>query len=300
VGYFDFELGKAEPWETFSKALKRKLARDALRFLRLPDGSEVVLVRIGSKAPPVVLYLGSEGDIHSPAPSLEAFLLALAEGNTGVIELDDEEAKGRKKLGAWLAKHKVKAPKAPAFDFEAWSTDSKSRTTRPAPAPNLFAKDTEALAPLKLEPLVARIVSLIGRRVDDPVLIDFFANVVGRPAPASLRSDRWVTWTAKKVEFLFDPDSPSPLYPPIKQGKSTLPYLTTVQWGKGCKLPPPLGITPDTVSKDEMFKRYPKPDYHRKDPRWHIPLIRHRDVVLSYYTGVVYLRIKLPREKFTP
>jgi hypothetical protein len=72
--------------------------------------------------PPAVVLLGSEGETETVATSLEEFLELLGNGETGLDDLDDEQATGRSKLRAWLKKNNVKAPKAPPFDFDAYLT----------------------------------------------------------------------------------------------------------------------------------------------------------------------------------
>lgn len=72
-------------------------------FLSLPDGSLLALWAHGDTTPAVVL-LGSEGELKNVAPSFEAFLMALGRGQTGVSDLDDDDASaGRTELLTWLA-----------------------------------------------------------------------------------------------------------------------------------------------------------------------------------------------------
>jgi len=56
--------------------------------LKLPDGSHLALWNHGTKVPSVVM-IGSAGELDNVAPTLEAFLAALAKGTTGVSDLDD-------------------------------------------------------------------------------------------------------------------------------------------------------------------------------------------------------------------
>ncbi len=66
----------------------------------MPDGSLLVLLNTGAKNPPAVVLLGSEGATDTVATSLEEFLLLLGNGETGLDDLDKEDATGRAKLCA--------------------------------------------------------------------------------------------------------------------------------------------------------------------------------------------------------
>src|SRR5260370_40509049 len=65
LGHFELEARKAE----WSDETNERLQRDAFSFLRLPDGSELALLKTGAKGPPAVVLLGSEGDASTLATS---------------------------------------------------------------------------------------------------------------------------------------------------------------------------------------------------------------------------------------
>jgi len=123
-----------------------RLARDAFAFLHLGEGTALALLKTGPDTPAAVVMLGSEGDTETVAGSVEEFLLALAEGETGISDLDelDEESPGRRKLKAWLKKNKVTAPPAPPFDFNAW-LDGKPQAPAPAKIKTEAPKATSAI-----------------------------------------------------------------------------------------------------------------------------------------------------------
>jgi hypothetical protein len=96
VGYFELVAQKLPKGLTQDDAL----AREARGFISLPDGSLVVANASGK-----ILLLDSEGGkARTLADSLETFLTKLAKGRTGVDELDDKAATGRKALTDWLAR----------------------------------------------------------------------------------------------------------------------------------------------------------------------------------------------------
>jgi hypothetical protein len=97
-----------------------KLRKQLGIFLHLPDGSRLALWYHGA-APPAVVLLGSEGELQTVAPSLEAFLMALGDGRTGIGELDDVAGADRRPLNAWLVQQGVTAPVlAEPPDFRQW------------------------------------------------------------------------------------------------------------------------------------------------------------------------------------
>jgi len=118
-----------------------RLAQHGYAFLTLPDGSLLALLRPKAEGPEAVVLLGSEGELRTVAPSLEKLLELLATGATGVGDLDESPAAGRKALKAWLAAKKVKSKKAPAFDFEEWLSGAP-----PAAAPPAKRKKQKAAA----------------------------------------------------------------------------------------------------------------------------------------------------------
>jgi hypothetical protein len=98
IGYFELVTGKIPARITGDV----DLAKTGRAFASLPDGSLVACGRDGK-----IKLLDSEGGKPKLlAGDLRAFLGKLAKGRTGVSELDDDDATGRKDLAAWLAKFK--------------------------------------------------------------------------------------------------------------------------------------------------------------------------------------------------
>jgi hypothetical protein len=254
---------------------------------------------------------GSETEVDVLADSFEAFLLALAKGSTDIGDLDHVEVprgelrEARRAFQDWLKSEQVKPPKAPRFDLEVWLGDHKSIEKKPTnPDPVLaaarFAGDAAALEPLELDALLAELIPLLGRRADDPVLIEFMEKRVGKKCPPTVGDSKWITWSKHKVDLLFDPDPENEKYPQKPKGRSFVPYLTTLNFTSP-KTRYPFGLTAG-LTEAQLVAKFGQPSLGGtlKLKRWHVPLIPARDVVLSHYEpgkGNIYIRIKNDNEK---
>lgn len=221
VGYFELLAGTP----TYGEPNADKRLRDAMSFVHLPEGSLVVLVKHGDGPPPVAL-VGSEGALRTLAGSLEEFLTNLAAGDTGVMELDDEDATDREKLSDFLKSKKVVVPKAPDFDFQAWLDGVSQAEARPASAPR-------AIEPRLVEGLpgfFAELASMMGRRADDPELVAFLQERLGKKPPAAASDDGSNIYVINKsvgVELLFSHEILNEKYPLVqKSARSFVPYLS--------------------------------------------------------------------------
>src|SRR5262249_15479081 len=161
------------------------------------------------------------------ASSLEEFLTLLSHGETGINDLDEEEAEGRDKLRAWLSEHKVKVPKTKPFDFNVY-LDGGDPVASPAPASSAAVPEQIA----SMTPLLRRVVTLVGRRADDPELVDFVTQTLGKKVPDSTTpANDSKNVEAKKhgLDINFSHDLMNEKYPPIKKSKSAyVPYLALV------------------------------------------------------------------------
>jgi hypothetical protein len=170
-----------------SAPLDAKYARDddatfALRehlglFMVFPDGAHLGLWKRDAE-PAAVVRLGPKGEREFVAPDLETFLIALANGTTGVRELEREQRETRAvraSLVQWLSEHGVRASdRTIAPDaFQQWfdATRASARTTRAASSP----------APLQVaalrHDLFEQVDPLIGSLVDDPRVHAFFESI---------------------------------------------------------------------------------------------------------------------------
>lgn len=118
AGWFDTFAGGPIPRELLPEGTD--LARAAAHltvFLGLPDGSLLALWY--HDAEPAVVLLGSEGELTTVAVTFRAFLDKLARAETGVGDLDDEEASaGRSSLAALVERApstSADAGRAPSF-----------------------------------------------------------------------------------------------------------------------------------------------------------------------------------------
>ncbi|PTL75758.1 hypothetical protein [Vitiosangium sp. GDMCC 1.1324] len=252
---FDVLEAEAIPKE-WSPEKADRLRRDAFAFLHLPDGSLLVLVNTGAKAPPAIALLGSEGEVRTVANSLEEFLKLWSQGETGIHELDDEEgASGRKALAAWLKEKKVKAPKAKDFDFAAW-LDGEAPV--PAAAQAVAAPAFQPTEVMKqLGPKAQRLASVLGRRADSPEVIAYVTEVLGKKVPQSTNENNdSANVSAPKlgVELVFSHDVLNEAFPPIpKTSKTFIPYVTHT-WVKEKIGETILGVPWKASSEEEVTK----------------------------------------------
>lgn len=160
VGWIDAFAGEPVPRELLPEdADPARVHRKLTVFLALPDGSRVALWYHGPEEAAVVL-LGSEGELETVAVTFRAFLDRLARGETGIGDLDDEEAsEGRGALLTWLERF-------------SWSVLDEAR--RPAFAHWLATGEVElegvprALSPEQIAELPARVTRALGHEATHP------------------------------------------------------------------------------------------------------------------------------------
>jgi hypothetical protein len=280
LGWFRLEA-RSIPRE-WNPAAADRLQRDGFSFMHLPDGSLLALLRTGAGGPPAVVLLGSEGDTATVASSLEEFLVLLGKGETGVDELDEEDAKGRDRLRAWLSRNKVTVPRAKSFDFDAYLDGTPATAPpagRPGPVPEVVAG---------LSPLLRRVAALVGCRADDPELTDFVTNTLGKKVPPSITDvsgPRYVVAKKQGIEMAFDHDLKNEKYPLIHKSKSSyVPYLAVVWLTSGLGEPLPFGLR-FGMSADEITSILGTPGEIGfggvRRPYWKRALVPARDVVLG-------------------
>jgi len=298
LGWFDSLQAESVPEEWDPKSADR-LQRDGFSFLHLPDGSLLVLLETGAKGPPAVVLLGSEGETATVASSLEEFLALLSRGETGINDLDEEEAEGRPKLRAWLSEHKVKASKTKRFDFDAYLHG-------PAPAAAPAAAASSAPVPevvAGMTPFIRKVVTLVGRRADDPELVDFVTQTLGKKVPDSTTpANDSKNVEAKKhgLEMNFSHDLMNEKYPPIKKSKSAyVPYLGLV-WLRE-KLPEPLPFDLKfRMTAEELTSRLGQPGDVGFGPCWRRVLDPARDIVLTAEPHEVRIEVAVAYELASP
>lgn len=290
VGYFYLVVEPVvDAWEPAAVA---RMRRNGFAFLRTPDGGQVVLLA-ARPGPAVVALLGSEGATDAVAGSLEEFLHLLAAGETGVSDLDDEDATGRAKLRAWLTRNKVTVPPAEPFDFPAYLDG-----TEPA-SPTSNAPTASPVA--DLPPAFGRLVALVGRRADDPELVDYVTNTLGQKVPTSTTDvGRTKNVVAKKhgVELCFGHDILNEKYPLLAKSKSSfVPYLRLVWLNKGWSEPLPFGLA-FGLTAEELTTCLGEPRVRgtAKFRYWERTLDPARDVELSVDEKSVTIAVSQARE----
>ncbi len=303
VGYFELHVENVETeWNPeWTPEFAKRFRREGYSFLGLPDGSSLVLLQTSASVPPAVVLLGSEGETDTVATSLEEFLLLLGTGETGLDDLDDEEATGRSRLRTWLAKNKVQAPKAPPFDFDAYldgvspaipSAEAKSEPT------------SEVIA--GLPPLIHKIASLMGRRADDAELIDFVTNELGKKIPNS-KTDmpglKYVVAPKKGIELGFDHDIKNVKYPLSRKSKNSyVPYLKIAWLKEKIDSPLPFGLT-FGMSDEEITNVLGPPTGYVGTVRralWERVLDPTRDIEFSLAPGEISISPHEARELASP
>ncbi|GMU00140.1 hypothetical protein KH5H1_42590 [Corallococcus caeni] len=263
LGWFDALEAEPIPKEWLPEEAER-LRRDAFAFLHLPDGSLLALVNPGAGAPWAVALLGSEGEARTVANSLEEFLMLWSKGETELDDLDDEEgASERKALAAWLKAKKVKAPKAKDFDFAAWLDGDAVPASTQLAAVHTF-KPTEVMK--KLGPKTQRLASVLGRRADDPDVIAYVTEALGKKVPASTseNTDSVNVEAAKHgVEIVFSHDILNDAFPPIpKTAKTFIPYVASA-WVRSKTGEDVLGVPWKVKTEAEIAKLLGPPSGRR-------------------------------------
>jgi hypothetical protein len=205
------------------------LNREGYAFLHLPDGSMLGLIRPKRRKIAAVILLGSEGERETIAGSLEELLWMLANGETGLCDLDEAGAGGRGRLSKWLTRRNVTPPKAADFDFQAHLDRESAK--KPPKAKQANKKKSAAL-PAGLSPFFRQIVSLVGLRTDDAALVAFITETLGKKVPTSMNdnsSTKYVTAPKLGIEMAFSHDLLHEAYPLLNKTKrSFIPYLDTV------------------------------------------------------------------------
>ncbi|HKP57030.1 MAG TPA: hypothetical protein VJV78_09930 [Polyangiales bacterium] len=200
LGYFHLESTPLDAVYAGSDAAAEKL-RERLRiFMILPDHSRLALWQLPNR-PPAIVLLPKKGDPKPVAPDLETLLLQLASGKTAVPQLGNDDAdfdQVRKTLDTWLAARGISFSNVPepVPDLLSWF----HHTQREA---ELTLQSRPPLQAATLPPdLTARADHLLGRLVDDPEVLAFFASLgIDLPALPGPKELRDITRPSEGVSF---------------------------------------------------------------------------------------------------
>jgi hypothetical protein len=158
--------------------------------------------------------------------------------------------------------------------------------------------DTHSLAPL-----LRTLVSVVGRRADDPELVAFVTGALGHkkvPGSATDAGDnQYVIARKHGVEMVFDHDIKNDRYPLVpKTKKSFVPYLQLAWLKENFPEPLPLGVrhgmTPEELT--ERFGHGPAARGTAKVPVWKRVLDPARDIVFEVTRREITIGVSEARE----
>ena len=158
--------------------------------------------------------------------------------------------------------------------------------------------DLDELADLGITGDLARAISLIGRTVDDPAVPALLTGEWGQEIPQDIAADRWVTF-GTGLGVLLSHHPRAFRYRVAARGDGgPIPWVTTLHMEEGCAYPIPFGLEYG-MGVGLLEELMGPPSIWNARPRWHVPLIRRRGVVLSYYPGgPIYLQAKWDAETY--
>jgi len=234
--------------EGWDPELTPQLRKAGFVFFTLGEGSMVCTLRVG-EATPVVL-LDSEGGYRQLAASIEEFFVKWSKGETDIHEIDDTEdydgigPKGKAALKEWIKAQRLKVAKPPAFDLDVYLAGGSAAS----PAPAAPAKAPKA-APIEgLPAKFAAMVDVVGRRVDDPVVVDILTKQLKKKIPSTSAENESDYISAKGVPFGFgvSHEVHHDAYPPVaKTKRAYIPYVTEINLEAKWPEALPFGLTRD-------------------------------------------------------
>jgi hypothetical protein len=167
LGSFEFRIEAIPPSWSDDNAARLEAAGYA--FMEFGNGSLLAHLKLGDRNP--VVMLGDEGDAYTVAQSLEDFLWNWSDGH-GIMFFEPEDSKPLEQMKTWLRSSKIEISEAPKidFDFQAWLDGGTGLEPNPVGV-SLERKPTALLA--DLPPTLREVAGLVGRREDDPVLLEW-------------------------------------------------------------------------------------------------------------------------------
>jgi hypothetical protein len=172
LGSFEVKIEAIPP--SWSDENAGRLEAAGYAFMEFGNGSLLAHLRLGQCSP--VVMLGDEGDAYTVAQSLQDFLWNWSDG-AGIMFFEPEDAgldgsKPLEQMKIWLRSSEIEIPEAPkiAFDFRAWLDGGTGLEPNPEGI-SLERKPTALLA--DLPPKLREVAGLVGRREDDPVLLEW-------------------------------------------------------------------------------------------------------------------------------
>jgi hypothetical protein len=174
LGSFEFRIEEIPP--SWSAENADRLEAAGYAFMEFGNGSLLAHLRLGERSP--IVMLGDEGDAYTVAQSLEDFFWNWSDGH-GIMFFEPEDtgldgSGPLEQMKAWLRASKIEHPEAPkiAFDFQAWLDGDTGLEPNPEGV-SLERKPTALLANLPTK--LRKLAGLVGRREDDPTLLEWLA-----------------------------------------------------------------------------------------------------------------------------
>jgi hypothetical protein len=167
LGSFEFGIQEIPP--SWSDENADRLETAGYAFMEFGNGSLLAHLRLGDRNS--VVMLGDEGDAYTVAQSVEDFFWNWSDGH-GIMFFEPENPEPLEQMKAWLRSGEIKQPDAPKimFDFQAWLDGGTGLEPNPVGV-SLERKPTALLA--ELPPKLREVAGLVGRREDDPVLLEW-------------------------------------------------------------------------------------------------------------------------------
>jgi hypothetical protein len=167
LGSFEVRIEEIPP--SWSEENADRLGAAGYAFMEFGNGSLLAHLKLGDRNP--VVMLGDEGDAYTVAQSLEDFLWNWSDGH-GIMFFEPENLEPLERMKTWLRSSEIEIPEAPkiAFDFQAWLDGGTGLEPNPEGV-SLERKPTALLA--ELPPKLRELAGLVGRRQDDPVLLEW-------------------------------------------------------------------------------------------------------------------------------
>ena len=151
-----------------------------------------------------------------------------------------------------------------------------------------------------LGPRVGAIAEVVGRRADDEAVVKLVSEELGKKPPASTTDNndsKYVAAKTKGIACLFTHRVVRESHPPIRKGRSYVPYLSVVWLREKFDEPLPFGIT-HSASEDEL-RELLGPETGRRgvreDAYWDLWIDEDRGVVLRVEAGSVTVEVDTAR-----
>jgi hypothetical protein len=240
LGSFEMKIEAIPP--SWSDENADRLEAVGYAFMEFGNGSLLAHLKLGDRNP--VVMLGDEGDAYTVAQSLQDFFWNWSDGQ-GIMFFEPEDFGPLEQMKAWLHSSEIENPDAPkiAFDFQAWLDGGTGLEPNPEGV-SLERKPTGLLA--KLPPKLREVAGLVGRREDDPVLLEWLALRLSKNA----RLGYFSFFPTLGLMLRAHNDISNEKYPVLNKTKNTfVNYLSLAEISEACG-ETVLGLAWDSSTED--------------------------------------------------